>query len=983
MALNLPAVRPFRRFGARPLRRASSHVGPRAIASALLCLLAVVVATLGPAPGARAQTADVLGQALEAAAGGGGRSEERAEPPGRGPASSGGSGAQQATAAEIEAEASVAEEVATTSRPLSLEADAQEIDLRLRSWDEAGRQAEDVIARGVASGPAYEALRSELAGHRDAAAELARRALDALTPLRAQLDALTAPAAEEGEPQIMVSPGVARQRRGLQERIARLEEVHRRSEQALTRATSLIAEIDGLMRRRFLEQLATLGPTPLNPLTWRAAATEAVGVARRVVEQTSVAMDDAATLRDWLDGMPLTLGLIVCGLGLMFWLLRRLEEVLRARLERGVTRSSRAAYGAIATLVGLALPVTAALLLRLGLGDGTLIGPTGRTLLNYALAGVMVMGTARGLAIAFYAPRDPALRMSSLDDAAAANAARRAQGLGLALLLDLMLVRAGEEVGLSAEALAAFNLLVIALGATCLWLLARSVGPRPAPPPDPEAFDPLEEPHETVESLGRRIAWLGAFCLRLAAAGSLALALAGYYAAAQFLFRPLALSLGLICACVLLYSLLRNFVEAYMERPPAEASGLRLLPVVAGFLITLGALPLLAFLWGARKADLFEVWRFVIEGAEVGGVHVSPAGFISFTVVFGVVFGATRLAQMVMATSVLPNTRLDAGGRSAVTASMGYLGFLLAAVTGIAAAGIDLSSLAIVFGALSVGIGFGLQTIFSNFVSGVILMLERPIKVGDWIFVGGDHGIVKRISVRATEIETFDKSSLILPNSQLIEGKVVNYTHSNSAGRLIVKVMVAHGTDLRAAHSILMEIARADHRVLRYPAPQALVSSFGESGVNLELRVILRDVLMIFDVQTDVYLEVYERFREAGIVIPLPQRVMRLAEPERLAEALRAMQEAGDGDPLDWPEAPPEGEDDGAEGTGGEDGADAPARPAVAATRPILKGRRRKQGPVSASPAANEAPSGGVPSADQAGRVMPGGDGGGDGGGDY
>ncbi|MEC9435511.1 MAG: DUF3772 domain-containing protein [Pseudomonadota bacterium] len=933
-----PFIRPVRHpDGARPLRRASARLGPGAgLVLRLLLLLALGLAAapaLAPAPVAAQTVAAQTGEALR-------ETLEAATDPGGGPAAAVG---------------------APAAAPLSLEADAAEVDRRLRAWDEAARQAEDVIARGAASTGAYDQLRRSLAAHRDAARAMADRAAEALRPLQAQFDALSAPVPAEGEAApagggVTMSPGVARQRRALDQRIGKLEEIKLRSEQALTRAESLIGGIDALLRRRFMEQLATLGPSPATPAAWEAAALETLRVLREVGREVAERLADPAAAADRQARLPLTLGLIVGGLGLMGWTLRRSERALRARLAQGVTRSGRAAYGAGATLARLALPVIAALLLRLGLGETGLFGPTGETLLNHALGGVMALGAARGLALAFYAPREPELRLSSLDDEAAANAALRAQGLGLALMLDLMLVRAGEEVGLSAGALAAFNLIAVSLGAASLWMLARSIGPRPAPPPEPDADDPLAEPQETSESLGRRLAWIGAFLLRLAAAGSLVLAIAGYYAAAQFMFRPLALSLGLICACVLLQSLLRNFVEAYLERHAAEASGLRLLLAFSGFAITLAAFPLLAFIWGARRAELEELWRFVVVGIEVGGVHVSPGGFISFAVVFGLAFGATRLAQMIMSTSVLPNTRLDAGARSAVTASMGYLGFILAALAGTAAAGIDLSSLAIVFGALSVGIGFGLQTIFSNFVSGVILMLERPIKVGDWIFVGGDHGIVKRISVRATEIETFDKSSLILPNSQLIEGKVVNYTHSNSAGRLIVRVTVAHGSDLRAAHAILLEIARADRRVLRYPAPQALIASFAESGVNLELRVILRDVLTIFDVQTDFYLAVYERFRAAGLVIPLPQRVLRLAEPARIAEALRGAQAGRDA--LDWPETAPE--------TGSEETPPAPA------SAPAPKRRSaRKPGPTGESPAANEAPAGGVPSADQAGRDLP------------
>jgi potassium-dependent mechanosensitive channel len=364
-------------------------------------------------------------------------------------------------------------------------------------------------------------------------------------------------------------------------------------------------------------------------------------------------------------------------------------------------------------------------------------------------------------------------------------------------------------------------------------------------------------------------------------------AAAGYLPAAEMMVFPTIMTLGLIGAGIVAFDLLNAAALSLLRRPSAageQAEG-GLIPVAIAAFLILAAVPVLALIWGARPSDLADGWAMLRDGVTYGGIRLSAGVVLTLVVVTAVGIALTRLVQGVLRAYVVPRTRLDAGGRNALVSGVGYLGFFFAGLAAIAAAGLDLSNLALVAGALSVGIGFGLQNVVSNFVSGIILLIERPVKEGDWIEVGGNSGYVRGISVRSTEIETFDRASVIVPNSDLIAGVVLNRTHGDLTGRLIVPVGVAYDSDVRLVERILLDIAEGHPLVLEAPAPAVLLIGFGADALNFEIRCRLRDVNYSLTVHSDMNFEIVERFRAEGIAIPFPQRDVRVAGIERLIAA--------------------------------------------------------------------------------------------------
>lgn len=294
-----------------------------------------------------------------------------------------------------------------------------------------------------------------------------------------------------------------------------------------------------------------------------------------------------------------------------------------------------------------------------------------------------------------------------------------------------------------------------------------------------------------------------------------------------------------------------------------------LTPLLALFFIFI-----LLNLWGLSGDVILHAVKKLLFGFDVGGVRISLIAIILGIVVF---FGSLALVKVVknnLTNNVFAKLDIDDGIKHSLSSGVSFVGFVIATLLSIIVMGGNLTSLAVIAGALSVGIGFGLQNIVNNFVSGIIILFERPFKVGDWVIFNGEEGQIKQINIRSTELETFKKTSVIIPNATLISSALTNLTHGNNWTRQSITVGVAYGTDVNRVSEILLECARANKKVLKTPAPYVLFQNFGASALEFELRCYSNNIWAGWVIPSELRYEINRRFIEEGIEIPFQQIVI-------------------------------------------------------------------------------------------------------------
>lgn len=739
------------------------------------------------------------------------------------------------------------------------------------AFDELASRAEQVIEQGQASSDALETLRATLSDARsnalDAQSDLSTR----VKSIREQIAVLAIDA--EG----VESAEVTARRDALNQQLAVANTPLVVAQEAYQRADGLISEIDSTIRERNTEQLFEFGDSPINPVNWRTASADFSIYAGHVASEIRSVSENsvASTVRNQ-QILPAVLTALI-GFVLMFpasrWVSQKMH-MATARRKNIQTNIFRLALSILVFLV----PFVGFMFMVNAFGSLDLLGLRGELLLQALPGAGLAIFTALWLGRNLFVDSGPAAQLMGLEPARLRGGFNLTILLGAVVAISSILNVIANSAEFSATTQSVLKFPLILIGGYGLVMFGRKIA----------AYRNQIKASDVVNPISDRITLILFYLCLFAGIGGPVAGAIGYANVAALLVFSTILTLGVLAGFFIFYTLLALFVSDFTKADNAsETPKGGLFRVLLAFALVFAALPLLALIWGARVSDLQELWLSLSEGVKLGETRVSFSDFLTFVLIFSIGYTLTRLFQSALRSAVLPNTNIDDGAQNAVVTGFGYLGIFIAALLAIMSTGLDLSSLAIVAGALSVGIGFGLQNIVSNFVSGIILLIERPIKLGDWVQVGASAGYVTDISVRATTIETFDQADVIIPNADFISGTVTNMTHNNKRGRVKIPVGVAYDSDPERVKDLLLEIVDKNDMVLKKPAPSVFLLGFGADSIDFEIRGILRDVNYITSTRSAINFEILKAFAKEGIEIPFGQREIRIKNAAELGNALK------------------------------------------------------------------------------------------------
>ena len=766
----------------------------------------------------------------------------------------------------------------------------QLVDLWTRQLDRIAARADQANLLPVE----IDSLREQVVDVRSAATAAAALARNDLADTRKLLAPLETKPGTDAVPE---TDAVKAERERLAAQAAESESRLKQCEVVVARADQLLDRMTKLRSDVVLQTLLRRDASPLSPEVWGRLVPQfdeavqtlyaaAVTWVRQGLGQPHFSDRDLTVLAAW---------------AVVTVLLWSLGRALHRRYGRGeATDPGQRDRTIAATIdgVGLVLVPILAVWLIGKLLSATSPPPPIDQLVPELTGAVIAFLLVMGLTATTLAPTRPSWRILPFTDDSAqflSRGLRRLMAVGLSVDFVYFALTRG---GANRDALAAVGALVVAAILAFLMLPLLSNRAWHAARPDGA---------ELPTMIGGTWWSIARLMLAVLVLSAIVLAMLGYATLAAHLQNALSLSCLLIALALLLHRVVRDLLEAAAsaETPPGRWVRQRLgMPVEARLrghllVILLFDLILVAVLaiaipasWGADIDAIMEGIGHLFSGVRVGGVTISLAAISTAIIAFGVTLALFRLLRSVMHNRVLPTLDAPLPLRQSVDAGLNYLGVTVAILIGVTALGIDFTNLAIVLGALSVGIGLGLQNIANNVISGVFLLVERPIKAGDWVDVAGYEGFVRRIDIRATEIETFQRTSVIIPNSVFLQNPVVNRTYADTSSRVELKFTVGLNTDVAAMEGLLREAALGHQRVLRVPAPIVRFTRIAPTGLDFELFVFVARLEDRLVVSNELNRAILARMIEVKILDPTPVPEIKVRGVEQV---LRPAKLEGDG----------------------------------------------------------------------------------------
>jgi small-conductance mechanosensitive channel len=682
------------------------------------------------------------------------------------------------------------------------------------------------------------------------------------------------PKPDKGQPE--ESADVARDRAEREAAVAELDETQRLGRALLVQAEQLNTQIGDLRRAGFARALFEQSDGLFSPSLWM----NVVQAVPRELRALGIVLDDALEQlrRSTSLGILLLLGLAV-GAAIALYVGRRSIAPRLVRRNPAITDPSRrsrllAALGVL--ILGAAPAIAGSWIVWVAFDSSDIVPPRLEQVGRAILSGLAFIAFVRALIDAILAPDHTSWRLIPVRDASATRIMSFSVTLATVMVVGKVIEAFNTAIA-AALPVTVITRAIFALAAALVFAeLLRRFAARENQ--DEACLGPYVAPDVDIGGPLRSFGW---FLVALVV-GSV---LGGYVALASFVIDQavwISIVVALLVLCVALadefiggslrgQTRLATTLQANtgLRRRSLEQIGVLGSGVARLALIIVGILLVLAP-WGIESTDVTGSLRAAFFGFNVGDVTISLSSILLAALLFGAGFAVTRMIQRWLNNTFLPATDLDAGLRNSISTAAGYVGIITAGVIAFTYLGLSLERVTIVAGALSVGIGFGLQSIVNNFISGLILLWERPIRVGDLVVVGDGEGYVRRINVRSTEIQAFDRSMIIVPNSNLISGIVRNRVRNDRVGRVLVSIPVPRASDPDQVAEIMRKAALAHREVMSEPAPRVLFKKVTENTIDFDLVSFVDDIDAAGRVSSDIYFEIFRGLRKAGIGVPAP-----------------------------------------------------------------------------------------------------------------